>query len=246
MPLKKALHTAARLGASGVEIDARRDLAMHEMSHTAVRQLRKMLDDLNLRVAAVQFRTRRGYDSPDDLDRRIDATKRAMNLAYELGGGLVVNHIGQAPAGDDQPVSPLLSEALIDLGRHGDRAGASLVAETAGQDPQNVRRLIQRLPEGTLGVVFDPGDLFLAGRSPAEAIAALGPWIRHARATDATRDFARRQSLPVVLGRGSLDFSELVGRMEEFQYRGFWTVLALAGEEPVQECANAVSYLKSL
>ena len=54
------------------------------MSETGLRQLRKMLDDLNLKVAALRFQTRRGYDSLDDLDRRIDATKDTMKLAYRL------------------------------------------------------------------------------------------------------------------------------------------------------------------
>ena len=45
MPLKKALHTAAALGADAVEIDARGEVTPR-LSRTGVRQLRKMLDDL--------------------------------------------------------------------------------------------------------------------------------------------------------------------------------------------------------
>ena len=40
-PLKKALHTAARLGAQGVEIDARDEVFSQDLSHSAVRHLRK-------------------------------------------------------------------------------------------------------------------------------------------------------------------------------------------------------------
>ena len=41
------------LGAEAVEIDARNELRPEEMSQTGVRQLRKMLEDLNLRVSAI-------------------------------------------------------------------------------------------------------------------------------------------------------------------------------------------------
>ena len=47
-PLKKALQTAARLGADGVEVDLRTELPMAELSHTSIRQFRKQLEDLNL------------------------------------------------------------------------------------------------------------------------------------------------------------------------------------------------------
>ena len=58
-PFKKALHTAARLGARAVEIDARDELRPQELSQTGLRQLRNMLEDLNLTVSAVGFPTRR-------------------------------------------------------------------------------------------------------------------------------------------------------------------------------------------
>ena len=60
LPLKKGLLTARELGAEAVEIDARHELRPEDLSRTGVRQVRKMLDDLNLRVSAVSFRTRRG------------------------------------------------------------------------------------------------------------------------------------------------------------------------------------------
>ncbi|MEC8473389.1 MAG: TIM barrel protein, partial [Planctomycetota bacterium] len=97
LPFRRALESAARLGATSVEIDARTEIQPSQMSDTGLRQLRKMLDDLNLKVAALRFQTRRGYDSLDDLDRRIDATKDTMKLAYRLGSPVVVNSIGQVP-----------------------------------------------------------------------------------------------------------------------------------------------------
>src|SRR5947199_9336035 len=129
MPLKKALLTARELGAEAVEIDARNELRPEELSRTGVRQMRKMLDDLNLRVSAVSFRTRRGYHVPQDLEARIDATKRAMQLAYDLGTKAVVNAIGPLPHESDAAATTTMIEALADIGRHGQRVGALLAAE---------------------------------------------------------------------------------------------------------------------
>ena len=65
-PLRQALVTASRLGATGVEIDARHELRPSDLSRTGLREFHKLLGDLNLRVSAVAFPTRRGYDDPDD------------------------------------------------------------------------------------------------------------------------------------------------------------------------------------
>src|ERR1700752_4203259 len=93
-PLRQALGTAARLGADGVEIDARSELVPSQMSATGLRQFRKLLEDLNLQVSAVAFPTRRGYDEPDDLERRVLATQATMRFAYDLGCNVVVNRVG--------------------------------------------------------------------------------------------------------------------------------------------------------
>ena len=62
MPLRKAIETASQLGASAVEIDARNDIHPTQLSDTGLRQLRKILDDRNLKVSALRFQTRRGYE----------------------------------------------------------------------------------------------------------------------------------------------------------------------------------------
>src|SRR5438105_13480615 len=94
LPLKQGLLIARELGAEAVEIDLRNDLSPDDLSRTGVRHLRKMLDDLNLRISAVRYRTRRGYATLADLEARIEATKRALTSAYELGASVVVNQIG--------------------------------------------------------------------------------------------------------------------------------------------------------
>jgi hypothetical protein len=59
LPFRQALVMAKQLGAEAVEIDARSELRPEELTHTGVRQVRKLLDDVALRVSAVTFRTHR-------------------------------------------------------------------------------------------------------------------------------------------------------------------------------------------
>ena len=118
LPLRQALETAARLKAEVIEIDARNEIRPVDVAGTALRQLRKLLDDLNLKVGAVRFATHRGYETTDELDRRIEGTKSAMKLAFDLGANVVVNSAGHIDTTADSPSREILRGVLSDLGKY--------------------------------------------------------------------------------------------------------------------------------
>ena len=245
-PFKQALLTASRLGADAVEIDGRNDLKPADMTRTAARQVRKMLDDLNLRVCAVGFRTRRGYDTLEDLDRRLEATRQAMKLAFDLGAPVVINSIGSIPEDPESHAWGLLLDTLSELGRYGQHIGATLAAETGAESGGDLLRLINALPLGAIGVNFDPGNLVINNHSPTEAIQLLAPHVLHVHAKDGVRDLAQGRGLEVPLGRGSVDFPEILGTLEEQQYRGYFTIERATAREPEFEIAQAVKYLRAI
>ena len=133
LPFKQALHAASRMGAEAVEIDARFDIKASELVGTALRQVRKLLEDLNLRVASIRYPTRRGYECEEELERRIEGTKQAMKLAYDLGASVVVNHVGEIPESEDSPKLQVLRTVLSDLGTYSHRIGAFLACETGAE-----------------------------------------------------------------------------------------------------------------
>lgn len=234
------------MGASAVEIDARGEIKPHDLSRSAVRQIRKTLDDLNLRVCAVGFRTRHGYNVAENLEARIDATKNAMQMAYELGAPVVVNQVGRIPGEPSGPAWDLLLQSLADLGRHGQYVGALLAAETGSESGVDLARLIAALPPGSLGVNYDPGNLVVNNFSAAEALAALGAHVLHVHAKDGVRDLAQGRGVEVPLGRGSVDFPSVLATLEEHQYRGYFTIERENAGDPLYEIGQAVEYLKSL
>ena len=245
-PFRKAIVTAARLGASGVEIDARGELRPEAMTQTALREIRGLLDEHSLRVVAVGFRTRRGYDMPDQIEGRVAATKAAMKLATDLRAPIVVNQVGHAAAPADSPSGKLLRQTLLDLCGFGQRIGAVLAAQTGSDSGPQLAALLAELPLHGIGVDFDPGNLILHGFSPLEAVHALGPNILHVHARDGVRDLARGRGLEVALGRGSADFPALLGALEEHDYRGYFTVVREAADEPELEIEQAIKYLRNL
>ena len=246
LPARNALKAAADLGVDAVEIDGRGEFSPRNLSETGLRQLRKMLADLRLEVAAVSFRTRRGYDTPADLDARVDATKAAMRLAAQIGAGAVVNHLGRVPSKQQQVDDSLLVEVLSDLANYGNHVGAYLAAETGSESGPELAQLFEKLPEGTIGVDLNPGNLAAGGYSPTEAIEALGSRILHVHATDGFCDLATRRGEQVPLGTGATDFPTLLAMLEESGYRGYFTIRSHGADDPLAAASNAVEYLRRI
>jgi sugar phosphate isomerase/epimerase len=216
------------------------------MTASAIRQLKKLLDDRNLKVCALGFQTRSGYGVADRLQERIDATKQVMTLAYELGANLVVNQIGQIP--DDEPSEAwsMMRDVMVELGRHAHHCGAFFAAETGSESGASLAKFIGQLPEGTIGVAFNPGKLVINQFSPTEAIHDLGRHVMYVHAQDGVRDRAQGRGIEVALGRGSVDFPTLIGTLGEFGYRGYYTVQRISTDLTASDIAQAIQYLKNL
>jgi sugar phosphate isomerase/epimerase len=87
--------------------------------------------------------------------------------------------------------------------------------------------------------------LILGGHSPGEAVEVLGPHVLHVHACDAVREPGQR-GREVDLGRGVADIPDLLGRLTEFDYRGWVTIERRESAHPVADIENAVAYLRSL
>lgn len=242
-PLRQALHTAARLGVDGVQLDLRHEWPAAEITETAARHLRKLLDDLNLRVGSIQFPTRRGFAEAEALEQRVDAAVQALRAASLVKTRLALIMLGNVPAEDD-PARGTLLESLALLARHGSRLGVQIALQAPAAAPNAIQALLTELPEGLLGVDVNPAALLLSGQRPREYAAALGPLVLHVFANDAVRGSPGLPGSDVVLGRGSADFPELLAALEEHDYRGWLTVEPPSRSEAA--AADAVQFLKSL
>ncbi len=245
-PLKKALLTAAQLGSCGVQFDAQHELRPEELSETGLRQLRKLLNDLNLQVASIAFPTQHGIAHGTGLQQRVESALRALKLASSLRATAMIFNLGPLPDSDESTGHATMVEVLGNLSAQANRLGVQLAAYAPGVDPSSLATFLASLPEGTLGVDLSPAPIIAVGDSPVDFIEALGPHIVHVHANDAVRDFASSQGVEVELGRGSADYPELLGRLEEFNYRGWITLVRHNSQQVVEDLANGVAYLRAL
>ena len=175
----------------------------------------------------------------------VQATIAAMRFARELRADVVVNRVGRVPEDEGDARFVRLVEALTAIGSYGDRVGTRLAAQTGGERPHDLLRLLRALPEQTVGVDLHPTGLILGGQSPRDAVDLLGPYVLHVHACDAIRDAAGRAN-EVELGRGSAELPELLGQLTEFDYRGWVTIERRDSSDPIAEIENAVAFLRAL
>lgn len=246
LPFAKAIAAARAMNVGAVEVDARGDLSPDELSGTGLRQVRKMLADLDLRVIAIGFRTRRGFNVEEGLEARIEGARKAIKFARDLGASLVVNQVGRIPADEDSREFRLLVEVLTDLAQFGQRTGALLAAETGSESGADLNRLLSRLPLGLGCATLNPGNLVMNGFPPLDALAALGDKISLVHIKDGVQDRASGRGVETPVGRGSVDFPAVLGALEEHGYRGALCFETDRTDEPLVEMQNAVAYLTSL
>ena len=135
-----------------------------------------------------------------------------MSLAFELGPRVVDRPVSEAPRREgEQSRANLLREALLDLGRHGDRVGSVLALEIGLDPPEAVRDYLDTFDVGSLKVNYDPANLLVNGFDPVKGIIPLHRRIAHAHARDARRSTVSRGAQEVPLGAGDIDWLSYVG-----------------------------------
>lgn len=244
--LRKGLRLARDLGLHGVELDARHGLDPSQVTTTGRRQIRKWLGDEGLVVSAIAFPTRGGYGDPDRLEGRITATKAALQLAYDLGARVVLNHVGAIPPAEDQAACRLLIDVLSDLGTWSHHVGATLCAEAGRTAPADLARLIAALPDGSLTCDLVTGSLLVHGHDPAAAVEILGGHVASVHATDAVAGPFAGRGRAVILGTGQVDFPTVFAALEERGYQGWIGLDPVDSRQARPELADAIEFLRAI
>ncbi len=228
------LREAASWGAKGVVLDAAGPLLPRDFGETARREFRHLLRTGELALIALHLPTRRPFDREDQLDDRIARADRAFTLAYELGSRICLLNIGAIPPADAEPRRSNLKHALERLSQTADRRGLRLTIEAGEESAQDVRALLDSIPEPRPAASIDPGAFATRGEDPALAARTLGEHLAHAYATEIAgakqspldRPFARQSIAQAI------DWEAYLGALEEVAYRGFVTVWPEPTEDP--------------
>ncbi len=244
-PIRKAIQAAIEIGATGIQFDVRKDLRPTDLSDSGRRQLRHDLEAEGLTIPSLSFSTRRSLYDPDQLEARVSGLKQALEFAYQLRVPIVVARVGAIPQDKDSAEFKLLMEVLNDVARHGNRIGATLAITPTRESAAELKELIAQVSDGLVGINFDPAVFAMCGHDAIAAFRELHRQVLHITARDGVRDIDG-SGQEVVLGRGDVDWPELIALLAEADYRGWLTVDRSHSDNPTRDAERALAYLKNV
>ncbi|MGH7201035.1 MAG: sugar phosphate isomerase/epimerase family protein, partial [Planctomycetaceae bacterium] len=171
-------------------------------------------------------------------------TREVMQFAWQLKAPLVTLRIGRIPAADSEQYR-LLVEVLNDLARHGNHVGAVLAVTPTRDDAESLTRLMREITQGPVGIDFDPAGFAMNGADAVAAYRELHELVTNVLIRDGLRD-VDGSGREVPVGRGEVDWTELIPMIDQSRYRGPLTVLRTAGDDRAGDCARAIQFLRRL
>jgi sugar phosphate isomerase/epimerase len=244
VPLRRGLQEAQRLSVTGVELTATGDLTPRNLSRTGRLELRQRLRSHNLELTALHCPLRRGLDTAEAQQARIEHVQAVMSLSYDLGARLVVVPFGGVPEDLNTVRGRLLTEAMLALGHHGDRTGTVLALESGFDAGSTLRTFLERFDTGGLGVTLDPANLLLHQQDPYASTRALAQRVGYVHARDARRTSPSRSGQEVPLGHGDIEWMQFLSVLEEIEYRGWLTIVRETGEQRLADVGAGVKFLR--
>lgn len=244
--LRTTLDRIRELSMGGVELDLLQLMPLEDYTRTAVREIRKHLNDRDLSLVVTRLRLPRGLDDPEGLEQRLDQIRRGMDLTYQLGGRYISYKIGYITNSRDTPEWQILREVVRDLCYWGERYGAILAVETGFDPPDDVNSLLDGLPDGTIAVDLNPGEFLMHGFDPVAAVEKLGRWAGVFHATDATSRPGGRGYRLVPLGQGNVDYPAVLSALENSGYQGHLVLRPTGDGDPLAELRQGKDFLYRL
>jgi sugar phosphate isomerase/epimerase len=244
LPLVEALRATARAGVPAVQFDLREELKPSDLSDTGLRQFKHRLGEFAIEVPTVTFPMRRPLYDNERLDERVAALRQALEFGWKLGARVLTARIGRLPAAESKEHSRLI-EVLSDLAGSGNHIGVTLAITPTQESPAELKSLLVSIRTGPLGLDLDPGGAIMAGHKPAEFVRTLHDRLLHVQLRDGVRTIDGA-GVEAEVGRGQVDWAELLALLHEAAYPGWMTALRTQGDDLPGDTLRAVKFLKQM
>jgi len=182
-------------------------------------------------------------------DARIAHIKKASDFAKQCGIAAVQTHCGFIPENPNDPVYKETIAAMRDVAEYCQRNGQNFRYETGQETPITLVRAMQDVGLNNQGVNFDLANLILYGKAnPVDAIELLGPYIQGIHAKDGLWPTNPKElGSEVPIGKGKVDFPQIIARLKEMNYRGAVTIeREISGPQQMEDVRASKAYLEKL
>ena len=197
------------------------------------------------------------YDGPHSLGlvpvayrhTRLRELKMGSDFAEKIGVTDVITHVGYIPEVPTCTEYQGLVVALRDLANYMKAKGQYFLFETGQETPITLRRTIEDVGTGNLGINLDPANLLLYGKAnPCDAVDIFGDYVRGMHAKD-----GEYPTDPAYLGEekrigdGRANFPVLIKKLKEHGYDGSITIeREISGDQQIADILYAKKFLEDI
>ena len=265
---RDGIKLAGELGIDGIQIYATTgEFSPETLSEEEKAFYKQQLRENNLEISALCGDVGgHGFQNAEDNPKRIEKTKRIIDLAVEFGTKVITSHIGVIPADKNHPRYQVMVDALNECGAYAAERGVTLAIETGPEDAATLLQFLEDM-KGGVGVNLDPANfVMVTDQDPVEAVKLLGKYIVHTHAKDG---IMLRKTDPAIiyehfatggiealnvadyfletpLGEGKVDFKAYIAALKAVGYDGYLTIERETGDDPIADIRLAKSMLDDL
>jgi len=192
-----------------------------EMSAAARREARQQAADAGVTLGCIATSCK--YADPQTTDAQVEDTRRAIDLAADLGAARIRVFGGQIGGGLSRADAALLvAGALRRVATHAQQRGVIVCMETHDDwcNPQDVAAVMRLVNHPAIGVNWDIMHPVRTGHATMDAaFAALRPWIHHVHVHDGVVTVQRIEYVPI--GTGAIDHRRAVELLATTNYQDY-------------------------
>ena len=262
LPIDEALAKAVSIGADGFQVYAvGGEVSPDEMDASKRKEFAKKVKDAGLVISALCGDFGQGLYSPEINKIILEKSKKVLQLASDLGTGVVTTHIGVVPEDKNHPRYAIMQEGCYALAKAADDIGVRFAVETGPETSKVLKGFLDSLGSKGVSVNLDPANLVMVtGDDPVQAVYNLKDYIVHTHAKDGIMLNRTKPEyiygvepapagLPaafeeVPLGTGSVDFPAYLKALGDIGYDGFLTIEREVGEDPAKDISMAADFLR--
>ena len=267
-PLDVALSEIGALKFDGVQIYATTGTFSPEvLTEEDKKNFKKILSDNGLVVSALCGDVGgHGFEIEADNAKKIEKSKKIVDLAVEFNAKAVTTHIGVIPSDENSEKFNVMLSALTELGLYAKEKGVTFAIETGPEDAETPLKFVSKT-KGGVGVNLDPANfVMVTGQDPVEAVYMLKDYIVHTHLKDGKMliktdpkiiyDYFAEGGIEALnvadffietpVGEGDVDFVKYIKALKDIGYNGFLTIERETGADPSADILKAKAYIENL
>jgi len=236
---------ASELGAEGIQAYATFGaLQFDQMNKDKIKEVLDIVKSNGLIFSAIcgDFG---GHGFEDKLEnvKKVENSKRVIDLAKEFECDIVTTHIGTVPE-DECEKKDIMREACRELAIYADSIGSAFAVETGPEPCVTLGSFLDSLGAMGVRVNFDPANLVMCvADDPVKGVDILKKYIVHTHAKDGVMVGSREGYRELPLGQGDVDFDNYLLALDKIGYKGFLTIEREVGDNPEADIKLAKDFL---